>query len=208
MSRQVIPPSGHPMGSVPQQTAEVLENRLSVAEDETQNLLDQLSGLGFSKNSVDTNSSKMTVPVSPYKVRMANNDVLKDNYEVLVSRVCKMESTVQSLKLSLLNIQGEKDLKGKSNDEFKYKINVLKQTYEQQISKYKREMEQMKEDLLQENEEKNKLKDSIKDLKSALEDASTTRVSNRVYQTRQRLEGGGLMNSQNNIICHMWSRNC
>jgi hypothetical protein len=68
--------------------------------------LDQLNGLGFSKNSVDTNSSKMTVPVSPYKVRMANNDVLKDNYEVLVSRVCKMESTVQSLKLSLLNIQG------------------------------------------------------------------------------------------------------
>lgn len=184
MSRQVIPPSCHPMGSVPQQTAEVLENRLSVAEDETKNLLDQLNGLGFSKNAVDTNSSKMTVPVSPYQVRMANNDVLKDNYSGLVSRVCKMESTVQSLKLSLLNIQGEKDLKGKSKDEFEYKINVLKQTYEQQISKYKREMEQMKEDLLQENEEKNKLKDSIKDLKSALEDASTTRVSNREYQIK------------------------
>lgn len=193
MSRQVMPPSGHPMGSVPQQTAEVLENRLSVAEDETKNLLEQLNGLGFSKNSVDTNSSKMTVPVSPYKVRMANNDVLKDNYEVLVSRVCKMESTVQSLKLSLLNIQGEKDLKGKSNDEFKYKINVLKQTYEQQISKYKREMEQMKEDLLQENEEKNKLKDSIKDLKSALEDASTTRAeatvtADELSMNRQKMQ--------------------
>lgn len=193
MSRQVIPPSGHSAGAASQQTVQVLENRLAAAEDETQNLLEQLNGLGFSRGPSDSNSSNMKVPVSPYKVRMANNDILKDNYEALVSRVCKMESTIQTLKLNLLNIQGEKDLKQKSNDEFEYKMNVLKETYEQQISKYKREMQQMKDDLLQENEEKNKLKDSIKDLKSALEDASTTRAeatvtADELSNTRQKMQ--------------------
>ncbi|CAC5405195.1 unnamed protein product [Mytilus coruscus] len=193
MSRQVLPPAGHPTGSAPQQTAEVLENRLTAAEDETNILLEQLNGLGFSKTSADINSSNMKVPVSPYKVRMASNDVLKDNYEALVSRVCKMESTVQTMKLNLLNIQGENHLKGKSNDEFEYRMNVLKQTYEQTISKYKREMEQMKEDLLQENEEKNKLKSNIKDLKSALEDSSTTRAeatvtADELSLTKQKMQ--------------------
>ncbi|XP_071146826.1 coiled-coil domain-containing protein 150-like isoform X9 [Mytilus edulis] len=193
MSRQVLPPAGHPTGTAPQQTAEVLENRLTAAEDETSILLEQLNGLGFSKTSADINSSNMKVPVSPYKVRMASNDVLKDNYEALVSRVCKMESTVQTMKLNLLNIQGENHLKGKSNDEFEYRMNVLKQTYEQTISKYKREMEQMKEDLLQENEEKNKLKSNIKDLKSALEDSSTTRAeatvtADELSLTKQKMQ--------------------
>ncbi|VDI60114.1 Hypothetical predicted protein, partial [Mytilus galloprovincialis] len=193
MSRQVLPPAGHPTGTAPQQTAEVLENRLAAAEDETSILLEQLNGLGFSKTSADINSSNMKVPVSPYKVRMASNDVLKDNYEALVSRVCKMESTVQTMKLNLLNIQGENHLKGKSNDEFEYRMNVLKQTYEQTISKYKREMEQMKEDLLQENEEKNKLKSNIKDLKSALEDSSTTRAeatvtADELSLTKQKMQ--------------------
>lgn len=177
MSRQVIPPGGQPNGVVPQQTAQVLENRLASAEEETRNLMEQLGGLGFSKSKGEGDNSGMKVPVSPYKVRMASNDVLKDNYEALVSRVCKMESVIQTLKLNLLNIQGEKELKVKSNDEFEYKMNVLKQTYEQTIFKYKREMEQMKEDLLQENEEKNKLKETIRDLKTSLEEASTTRVS-------------------------------
>ncbi|CAG2214157.1 unnamed protein product [Mytilus edulis] len=193
MSRQVLPPAGHPTGTAPQQTAEVLENRLTAAEDETSILLEQLNGLGFSKTSADINSSNMKVPVSPYKVRMASNDVLKDNYEALVSRVCKMESTVQTMKLNLLNIQGENHLKGKSNDEFEYRMNVLKQTYEQTISKYKREIEQMKEDLLQENEEKNKLKSNIKDLKSALEDSSTTRAeatvtADELSLTKQKMQ--------------------
>lgn len=182
MSRQVIPPGSQPNGMVNQQTAQVLENRLATAEEETKNLMDQLGGFGFSKSKAEGDSSSgIKVPVSPYKVRMASNDVLKDNYEALVSRVCKMESVIQTLKLNLLNIQGEKELKVKSNDEFEYKMNVLKQTYEQAISKYKREMEQMKEDLLQENEDKNKLKETIRELKSALEDASTTRVGTKHF---------------------------
>ena len=40
--------------------------------------------------------------VPPYKAPIADTKVLQQNYEVLVSRVCKMESAVQTMKLNLL----------------------------------------------------------------------------------------------------------
>ncbi|XP_021369483.1 coiled-coil domain-containing protein 150-like isoform X3 [Mizuhopecten yessoensis] len=182
MSRSVIPPSACPSGVSSHQTIDVLEDRLSAAELETRELIDHLSGMGFGQNvhpaerDTDSQDIKMKEPIAPYKARIADVDILHDSYETLVSRVCKTESAIQTLKLNLINIQGQQDLHPKLHDQTEDKYQMLKEACENELGKLQRETEDLQEELKQETDAKNRAHEEVKELRLALEEATTTRA--------------------------------
>ncbi|XP_078338802.1 coiled-coil domain-containing protein 150-like isoform X2 [Crassostrea virginica] len=178
MSRAVIPPMSISMeGPSSQQTMEVLEKRLEAAEHDTQDLIDKLGTMGFGKNSRPAERDVMDQRevISPYQAKIVDVDILKDNYETLVSRVCKTESVIQTLKLNMINLQGNRDLKMKNSDDYEQKYDMLKETYEQELGKLRRKLNQVTDDLKTEHEARLKAKEEIKELKTELENATVSK---------------------------------
>lgn len=180
MSRAVIPPMSISMeGPSSQQTLEVLEKRLEAAEHDTQDLIEKLGTMGFGKNTRPAERDVMDQRevISPYQAQIVDVDILKDNYETLVSRVCKTESVIQTLKLNMINLQGDRDLKTwKSSDEdYEQKYDMLKETYEQELGKLRRKLNQVTEDLKTEHEARLKSKEEIKQLKTELDNATVSK---------------------------------
>lgn len=139
-TRAVIPPLT--VDPVPgKQSYDMLESRLKAAECDTRQLIEQLGSMGFD-NAIDTPTHPYE-PVSPFKGQVTqinhnNYEKFKSNYENLVSRVCKTESVLQSLKLNLVNLQGDKNLNQKQeNRELKEKFQFAREAYEQEIGKPK-----------------------------------------------------------------------
>lgn len=188
MSRAVIPPMSISMeGPSSQQTLEVLEKRLEAAEHDTQDLIEKLGTMGFGKNTRPAERDVMDQRevISPYQAQIVDVDILKDNYETLVSRVCKTESVIQTLKLNMINLQGDRDLKTwKSSDEdYEQKYDMLKETYEQELGKLRRKLNQVTEDLKTEHEARLKSKEEIKQLKTELDNATVSKVRILVFSS-------------------------
>ncbi|XP_041377608.1 coiled-coil domain-containing protein 150-like [Gigantopelta aegis] len=198
MSRPVISPSS--AGSPCQQTVDVLEHRLQAAEKDTRELLHHLGGLGFDRNSATTpvkRTKNTTHPggdtsPSPFSCLVSDPEVLQSSYEKLVSRVCKQESMIQTLKMALLNVQGSQDLRTKVGSDQEERWLEAKQSYESHIAKLRREMKSLREDVRHEAEAKSRLKTDVKKLQAALDDATTTRAEAAVAaddltQTKQKM---------------------
>ena len=136
-ARAVIPPLT--IDPLPEkQTYDVLQSRLQSAEEDTRQLLDHLKGMGFDTNVANApmeGSEKPYSPVTPFRgqVNHSNFEKFKNNYETLVSRVCKMESVLQSLKLNLVNLHGGTNLSKKQEAEYKEKFQFAREAYEQEI---------------------------------------------------------------------------
>lgn len=193
MSRSVIPPNKRGTDSPSQKTINALDTRLSAAEVDTKQLIDQLTSMGFGQKNTNLNQAGNMKhperdtdvpkePITPYKARIADMENMQDNYETLVSRVCKTESAIQSMKLNMVNIRGQKDLKHKNSEESEEKYINLRDACEKEIAKYKRAMQELQDDFKQESQSKVKLEEEIKDLRGALSEASDTRVRTKKYE--------------------------
>lgn len=177
-SRAVIPPLSI-KASPNQQSYEMLESRLMAAEDDTRQLLNHLESLGVSpeKPTKDTTYSSYGTYTPQKQLNQKNYEEFKNNYEGLVSRVCKNESILQSLKLNFVNVRGDMSLTKKQSTEFKEKLNLTREAYEQEIGKLTRQVEYLKEEVENESKAKDRAKAEIRELHKVLGDASETRVS-------------------------------
>ncbi len=181
-SKQIIPPAL--MDKSPsRETLQVLQNRLLMAEEDTKSLVDQLSKMGFEGNSKSVDSvalsggelSQSTIP--PYMPRMADPQILQQNYEVIVSRVCKMESAIQTLKLNLLRANAERDLSKKERVVSGEKLSVATEAYEKELSKLNRELVQARKECKEVQDERRKAVDDVRRLQDALEVATSSKVN-------------------------------
>ncbi|KAL4221302.1 hypothetical protein ACF0H5_019565 [Mactra antiquata] len=176
-TRAVIPPlMVEPLPE--KQSYEMLESRLKAAEDDTRQLIDHLGSMGF-EPPLQEKSANSYQPVSPFRgqVNDSNYEKFKSNYEALVSRVCKNESVLQSLKLNLVNLHGDKNFKQKNDSEhIKEKFNNAREAYEQEIGKLARHIEYLKEELNSEQNAKDKAREEIRELQKALGQATETRM--------------------------------
>ena len=133
-TRAIIPPLT--VDHIPQkQTYEMLESRLKAAENDTHQLIEHLGSMGFDTSVGVKSGSYETVTPFRGQVNQANFEMFKNNYESLVSRVCKNESVLQSLKLNLVNLQGDRNFKQKNDSELKEKFQFAREAYEQEIGK-------------------------------------------------------------------------
>ncbi|KAL5015200.1 hypothetical protein ScPMuIL_009470 [Solemya velum] len=162
MSRAVIPPLP-PMNSSPsQQTVQVLEKRIQSAEEDASLLLQQMSGraMGFSpRGDIKEQFVDSGNEISDVKL-------LRTNYEGLVSRLCRAESAIQTVKS---NLSGNRNTLLKQNQE---NMNRLKHLYEEETVKLKCEIESLKKELSQETEDKYKVVDERRQLQISVQSLS------------------------------------
>lgn len=64
-----------------------------------------------------------------------------------MSRVCKMESAIQTLKLNLLRAQAERDLSKEEKMTANEKLSSTSDAYEKELAKANRELVQCRKDL-------------------------------------------------------------
>lgn len=115
MSRPVICPLT--VGATAPESLSILQRRLQTAEEQTEELMRSLGSLGASAdqllvNSLNGSSSKR--PVSPVNIHRslsaAGQGLLWRQCETLVARVCKLESVLHTLKLSIFRLEMDKEL--------------------------------------------------------------------------------------------------
>ena len=186
MERKVITPSTS-SGS-PRETLEVLQKRLRATEHETQGLVEELGKYGFHKDSstagAETARAGRIEPIAPFRTGIAENEAMRKDYEQLVVRVCRAESTIQSLKLGLVSLQAEKSLGSQEETE---KFALAREAYEKEVKKLTRELTRCKQALSSCEEDRQRAEDGMQRLTNTLEAVATenTGVTAQLEEFRQ-----------------------
>lgn len=113
MSRSALPPLS--VGATAPEALSLLHRRLLLAEEEAEALVRDMGALGVSRDQILGSAERMDSPqrpVSPLKMRRVLGDegVLWQQCDSLVSRVCRMESLLQTLKLTIFRLETEREL--------------------------------------------------------------------------------------------------
>lgn len=202
MSRRAISPTLD-AGSSPQYTFEVMQRRLEMAEEETKKLVEQLAEYGFNRDREDIAESTKTgliEPVKPFKATgtvSPQMEILQRNYEQMVARVCRAESTIQSLKLAMCSLEAEKNLAAvdKEPDE----VTLPKDTYENEIKKLKKDVQRYKKELEICEKGRNEAQDMVKRLASELDKSSQNSEKNTLKMEELKLTKQKLTKKMNEL---------
>lgn len=208
MSRRVISPTLHATSS-PQHTFEVMQRRLEMAEEETKRLVDQLAEYGFSKDRADnleSSKSGRIEPVQPFKATgtvSPQMEILQRNYDQMVARVCRAESTIQSLKLAMCSLEAEKNLA--TIDKEPDVVTLPKDTYENEIKKLKKDLQRYKKELQICEDGRKEAQEMVKRLASELDKSSQNGEQNRLKTEELKLSKQKLNKKLNEVsITAFW----
>lgn len=202
MSRRVISPTLHSSSS-PQHTFEVMQRRLQMAEEETKKLVDQLAEYGFSRDraeNLEGGKSERIEPVQPFKASGSISpeiEILQRNYEQMVSRVCRAESTIQSLKLAMCSLEAERNLA--TIDKEPEIVTLPKETYEAEIKKLKKDVQRYKKELQTCEEGRKEAQDMVKRLASEMDKSSQNGEQNRLKIEEIKLAKQKLIKKNNEL---------
>lgn len=113
MSRSAIPPLS--VEATAPEALSLLHQRLLLAEEEAEALIQDMGALGVSRDQIVGSAERMDAaqrPVSPLKMRRVLGDegMLWQQCDSLVSRVCRMESLLQTLKLTIFRLETDREL--------------------------------------------------------------------------------------------------
>ncbi|XP_030842858.1 coiled-coil domain-containing protein 150 isoform X2 [Strongylocentrotus purpuratus] len=181
-SKAVLPPSRLRRSS-PETTVHLLQKKLDVAEKETIGLVHKLSGLGFNGSSRLKNgggeqrgdsSMNSPDPIQPFIPRSAETEVLHKNYQTLVSRLCRNESQIQTLRLNFCSVQTARDLAKKEAGTLKEQVDVLAETHHAEVGRLNKELERTKKECRDAGVARKASEDEARRLQAALNDAAYT----------------------------------
>ena len=202
MSRRVISPTLHSSSSS-QHTFEVMQRRLQMAEEETKKLVDQLAEYGFSRDraeNLENSKSGRIEPVQPFKASgpiSPEMELLQRNYEQMVSRVCRAESTIQSLKLAMCSLEAERNLA--TIDKEPEIVTLPKETYEAEIKKLKKDVQRYKKELQICEEGRKEAQDMVKRLASELDKSSQNGEQSKLKIEEFKLAKQKLIKKNNEV---------
>lgn len=202
MSRKVISPTLHASPS-PQHTFEVMQRRLEMAEEETKKLVDQLAEYGFSRDregNAEGGKSGRIEPVQSFKASgtvSPQMEILQRNYEQMVTRVCRAESTIQSLKLAVCSLEAEKNLA--TIEKEPEEVTLPKDTYENEIKKLKKDLQRCKKELEISDNGRKEAQDMVKRLASELDKSSQNSDQNRLKTEELKLSKQKLTKKMNEV---------
>ncbi|XP_077998846.1 coiled-coil domain-containing protein 150-like [Glandiceps talaboti] len=174
-------------------TLDVLHDRLNTAEQDTVNLIRQLHGIGINPMAEHpTKDTGIQPPLAPFQVENPDTEVLLKNYENLVSRVCKTESTIQSMKLNLCSLQAEHDLGKRDTESLSEKLAITTEAYDRDTKKLNRELARARKELKETMDERNGLEEDVRRVTSALEVATAAKTDlaakfEEMKSTKQKL---------------------
>ncbi|XP_032072539.1 coiled-coil domain-containing protein 150 isoform X2 [Thamnophis elegans] len=182
MARPVISPMDvHPTAP---ETFVVLDQRMKVVEEETNELLKDLQKMGVNRHSMERLAAKYPVnsedhqSISPVQVRTAfgeANNSLWRTCETLVNRVCRLESVIQTIKLNMFRLQTEKELNPKHAANLEQRLNTIQEEHMEELKVLQMEGRMLCQQLKESQEEEEKARAHVQKLSAALEIATTTK---------------------------------
>ncbi|KAM9359143.1 LOW QUALITY PROTEIN: coiled-coil domain-containing protein 150 [Symphorus nematophorus] len=125
------------VGATAPEALSLLHQRLLLAEEETETLIQDMGALGVSRDQIMGSAERTGStqrPVSPLKMRRVNRDegMLWQQCDLLVSRVCRMESLLQTLKLTIFRLDTERELDPSHTAHLKQQLAALQQQSEEE----------------------------------------------------------------------------
>lgn len=179
-SHLALPPLQLP-GAPNADTIRALQQKLMASEHDASQLMKNLSDIGFSHdvkaNKGSRNGNKEnneTIP--PFKTHKIDPEVLQKNYEALVSRCCKTESTIQSIKLTLLRVQAERDLSKNDKASTQGKLTAASEAFEKEIKRLNRDVQNARKESEEAEKRYQESQANVKKLQEALEEADAAKV--------------------------------
>nr|XP_060636873.1 coiled-coil domain-containing protein 150 [Anolis sagrei ordinatus] len=182
MARPIISPVS--INSTAPETFVVLNQRMRVVEEQTNELLKDLRTLDVKGQSVEIFPSKplekleghqSISPVRAQTVFSGTNDTLWRTCETLVNRMCRLESVVQTLKLNMFRLQTEKELNPKHAANLEQRMKMIQEEHMEELRVLQEEGRMLCQQLQESREEESKARDRVERLRSALEIATATK---------------------------------
>lgn len=209
-TRPVISPLAPPKSPIQsQQASEILRRRLATAEEDTRRIIEQLGSLveseqpltlprdqldhaGDKDKHFQLNSGSLSAEkLLPLKGQMAEPLPNSFSPDVLISRVCRLESALYTLKEGLIgnntsssasSFQGvsAKGGKRKLKVEFDERVSQIREELGTELMRLQRQVSSLQEELTTESDARQRIKEENGRLKEALEQAVHAKVNLKV----------------------------
>ncbi|XP_067307711.1 coiled-coil domain-containing protein 150 isoform X6 [Pseudorasbora parva] len=176
MSRPVVCPLT--VGATAPESLSVLQRRLQTAEEQTEELMRSLGSLGASAdllpvNSSNRSSSRLLRPVSPVNIHQAlsaaGEGLLWTLCETLVARVCRLESVLHTLKLTIFRLEMNRELNPSLTECVQERLTALQEQHEEEQRCSRRELLRLQDGLQKACEERQEAQQEVLRLREALE---------------------------------------
>ncbi|XP_019906553.2 coiled-coil domain-containing protein 150 [Esox lucius] len=181
MSRSVIPPLD--AGATAPEALSLLHQRLLMAEEQAEALVRDMVSLGVSREQIleRVEGDLIQRPVSPLKMHHALREpggegLLWRQCDGLVSRVCRMESLLQTLKLATFRFSTERELDPSHSARLKEQISTLQRESEEEQRASRREVMRLRDQLRQAYLDRDKAQGEVQELEEALEVATASKM--------------------------------
>ncbi|KAL8183797.1 UNVERIFIED_CONTAM: hypothetical protein K2H54_053033 [Gekko kuhli] len=182
MARPIIAPVS--VNATAPETFAVLNQRMRAVEEQTSSLLKDMEALGANSYSMEflppkpSEHSDVRPSIAPLCARAAfvgENETLWKNCERLVSRMCRLESVTQTLKLSVFRLQTEKELNPQHAANLEQRLNTIQEEHLQELKVLQAEGRTLRQQLSESREEAEKARERTERLSAALEIATATK---------------------------------
>ncbi|XP_047449693.1 coiled-coil domain-containing protein 150 [Mugil cephalus] len=156
----------------------LLQRRLLMAEEGTEALVRAMDELGVSTEQILGSAETAMHPVSPLKMHQfpGEDSKLWQQYDFLVSRVCRMESLLQTLELTIFRLKTERELDPSHTVYLKQQLAAMQQESEQEQQASRSEMMTLRDQLQQAYRERDRARAEVQKLGDALEGAAAARA--------------------------------
>ncbi|XP_051254323.1 coiled-coil domain-containing protein 150 isoform X2 [Dicentrarchus labrax] len=188
MSRSAVPPFS--VGATAPEALSLLHQRLLLAEEEAEALIQDMGVLGVSRDQILGSAERMGAtqrPISPLKMRRVFGDegMLCDS---VVSRVCRMESLLQTLKLTIFRLETEKELDPSHTAHLKQQLAALQRQSEEEHHTTRREAMKLRDQLQQAYQERDEARTEM-DVALAAEELKIVKLemSQRLKEMKEQM---------------------
>ncbi|KAM9010046.1 LOW QUALITY PROTEIN: coiled-coil domain-containing protein 150 [Ara ararauna] len=162
----------------------VLHLRIKIVEEQTSALVRDLEELGIDGQSLEHfHSETAETPahhpaISPVQARVVfvGENTLWKNCEMLVNRMCRLESVVQTLKSNIFRLQAEKELNSKHTAQWEQCLNALQEKHLQEMKTVQQEAMKLHQQLSDVKEAEEKAKEVVQRLSTALEITASSKM--------------------------------
>ncbi|XP_049471889.1 coiled-coil domain-containing protein 150 isoform X3 [Panthera uncia] len=188
MSRQVLSPTH--INATASETFTVLQQRMRIAEEQTSSLRDDLIMLDFGEKRGQLEAPKcleealsqnIISPIQKEVICSGKTDILWNNCEFLVNRMCRLESLIQSLKMNIFCLQTEKDLNPQKTALLKDQLNAIQEKHTKDLKLLHLEVMNLRQQLRDVKEEEDKAQE-VQRLTATLEVASETKKNAAIIE--------------------------
>lgn len=182
MSRPVICPLT--VGATAPESLSVLQRRLQKAEEQTEELRRSLGSLGASADQLLVNSSNSSKrrPFSPVNIHgplsATGEGLLWRQSETLVARVCRLESVLHTLKLTIFRLEMNREL----NPSHTARLTALQEQHEEEQRSSHRDLLHVQDQLTQACEERQEAQREVLRLTEALEKTNSAKKEEQMAQ--------------------------